>query len=125
MSLYHSEPGKLIGLIGDEDTCVGFLLGGIGEINKKRERNFFVVNKNTTPSDIEECFRKFLKRTDMDIIMIAQNYADMIRHLIEIQTEPIPTILEIPSKQCPYESAKDSILNRARGMFCPDDNTLY
>ena len=27
----HGARGKLIGVIGDEDTCVGFLLGGIGD----------------------------------------------------------------------------------------------
>ena len=27
-----SARGKLIGVIGDEDTCVGFLLGGIGKL---------------------------------------------------------------------------------------------
>ena len=31
----HSARGKLIGVIGDEDTCVGFLLGGVGELNKE------------------------------------------------------------------------------------------
>jgi vacuolar-type H+-ATPase subunit F/Vma7 len=28
-----------------QDTCTGFLLGGIGEINDKRQKNFFVVTK--------------------------------------------------------------------------------
>lgn len=64
--------GKLISVIGDEvssrtiilfftiasyhmimscdfswkDTCVGFLLGGVGEINKNRHPNFMVVDKS-------------------------------------------------------------------------------
>lgn len=29
-----------------QDTCVGFLLGGIGEINKHRHSNFMVVDKS-------------------------------------------------------------------------------
>ena len=29
-----------------QDTCTGFLLGGIGELNKKREPNFLVVSKS-------------------------------------------------------------------------------
>ncbi|KRF97384.1 uncharacterized protein Dwil_GK21017 [Drosophila willistoni] len=33
----------LIAIIGDEDTCVGFLLGCIGEVNKSLESNFMVV----------------------------------------------------------------------------------
>ena len=36
---------KLLAVIGDEDTCTGFLLGGIGEINNKRKPNYLVVNK--------------------------------------------------------------------------------
>ena len=37
--------GKVIGLIGDEDICVGFLLGGIGDRNvaKDPSNNFLVV----------------------------------------------------------------------------------
>jgi hypothetical protein len=29
-----------------QDTCVGFLLGGIGELNKRRQPNFMVVDKS-------------------------------------------------------------------------------
>lgn len=29
-----------------QDTCVGFLLGGIGEVNKHRQPNFMVVDKS-------------------------------------------------------------------------------
>jgi len=43
--------------------------------------------------------------------------AEMIRHEIDAHTQTIPAILEIPSKECPYDPAKDSILRRAR--VCP------
>ena len=33
-------------LIYFQDTCVGFLLGGVGEINKNRHPNFMVVDKS-------------------------------------------------------------------------------
>ena len=46
--------GKLIAVMGDEDTCTGFLLGGIGEINKQRKANYMVVDKDTPTSDIED-----------------------------------------------------------------------
>jgi hypothetical protein len=48
----------------------------------------------------------------------------MIRHVIEGHTQPIPAVLEIPSKDHPYDASKDSILRRAkvstisRPMFC-------
>ena len=73
-----SARGKLIGVIGDEDTCVGFLLGGIGELNKNREPNFMVVDKNTAVSDIEDTLKNFIRRDDIDIILINQNVAEMV-----------------------------------------------
>ena len=54
MATAHSRSGKLIAVIGDEDTCTGFLLGGIGELNKQRQPNFMVVEKDTSTQDIEE-----------------------------------------------------------------------
>ncbi|XP_026471189.1 V-type proton ATPase subunit F 1-like [Ctenocephalides felis] len=107
---------KLISVIGDEDTCVGFLLGGVGEINKKRQPNFMVVDRYTPIREIEECFQKFLKRDDIHIILITQNVADSIRQVIESNKSLLPAVLEIPSKDRPYDGSKDSILRRARGM---------
>jgi len=121
MAMHSSIKGKLIAVIGDEDTCVGFLLGGIGEINKNRQPNFFVVDKNTSISELEEMFKKFIRRDDIDIILINQNVAEMIRYVIDTHTTPVPAVLEIPSKDHPYDPSKDSILRRARGMFTPEE----
>jgi V-type H+-transporting ATPase subunit F len=121
MAMHSAIKGKLIAVIGDEDTCVGFLLGGIGEINKNRQSNFMVVDKNTSISEIEETFKKFLRRDDIDIILINQNIAEMIRHVIDTHSTPVPAVLEIPSKDHPYDPTKDSILRRARGMFTPEE----
>uniref|UniRef100_A0A8C7M1R1 V-type proton ATPase subunit F n=1 Tax=Oncorhynchus kisutch TaxID=8019 RepID=A0A8C7M1R1_ONCKI len=110
--------GKLIAVIGDEDTCTGFLLGGIGELNKNRSPNFLVVEKETSIAEIEETFKSFLTRNDIGIILINQFIAEMIRHAIDQHMESIPAVLEIPSKEHPYDASKDSILRRAKGMFC-------
>lgn len=64
-----------------------------------------------------------MKRDDIDIILINQNLAELIRHVIDSHTAPVPAVLEIPSKDHPYDAAKDSILRRARGMFNPEDMT--
>ncbi|MCL4132434.1 UNVERIFIED_CONTAM: hypothetical protein GTU68_004236 [Idotea baltica] len=110
--------GKLIAVIGDEDTCVGFLLGGIGEINKKREPNFLVVDKNTSVQEIEESYKNFVKRPDIDIILINQNIAEQIRHVIDSDNDnALPAVLEIPSKDHPYDASKDSVLRRAKVCF--------
>ncbi|EDV90728.1 GH14013 [Drosophila grimshawi] len=106
-------------VIGDEDTCVGFLLGGIGEVNDERQRNFMVVEKGTSVTEIDKCFKRFLAREDVAIIMINQVYADMIRPTIDNHLLAVPTVLEIPSKQLAYDAGKDSILKRASGILKP------
>ena len=125
----HAARGKLMGVIGDEDTCVGFLLGGVGELNKNRQPNFLVVDKNTAVSDIEDTLKTFIRREDISIILINQNVAEMVkpdrraatllvskylppkvRHVLDAHTSPVPAILEIPSKDSPYDPNKDSIL---------------
>ncbi|XP_033050244.1 V-type proton ATPase subunit F [Trachypithecus francoisi] len=113
--------GKLIAVIGDEDTVTGFLLGGIGELNKNRHPNFLVVEKDTTINEIEDTFRQFLNRDDIGIILINQYIAEMVRHALDAHQHSIPAVLEIPSKEHPYDAAKDSILRRARGMFTAED----
>ncbi|XP_053206274.1 V-type proton ATPase subunit F-like [Panonychus citri] len=124
MALTGTVPGKgkLIAVIGDEDTCVGFLLGGIGEVNRAKNPNlnFMVVDRNTVTSEIEDTFRAFLKRGDIDIILINQNVAERVRHVIDIHKDPIPAVLEIPSKDNPYDPAKDSIMKRAKGVLGGD-----
>ncbi|TDG48236.1 hypothetical protein AWZ03_005411 [Drosophila navojoa] len=119
MSDSSFEDGKLMAVIGDEDTCVGFLLGGIGEIDDERQPNFMVVEKDTSAAAIDECFKRFVAREDIAIIMINQIYADMIRATIDKHLQPVPTVLEIPSKQQAYDVNKDSILKRARGILQP------
>ncbi|KAG5330326.1 VATF ATPase, partial [Acromyrmex charruanus] len=73
-----------------------------------------VVDKNTAVSEVEDTFKRFIKRDDIDIILINQNVAEMIRHVIDSHTQPIPAVLEIPSKDHPYDASKDSILRRAK-----------
>jgi len=49
-----SARGKLLAVIGDEDVCTGFILGGVGEINKSRQPNYLVVKNDTTTTEIED-----------------------------------------------------------------------
>ncbi|KAL7975763.1 hypothetical protein Chor_010668 [Crotalus horridus] len=113
--------GKLIAVLGDEDTVTGFLLGGVGELDKHRRPNFLVVEKETALAEIEEAFRGFLAREDIGIVLINQFIAEMIRHVIDAHTKSLPAVLEIPSKEHPYDASKDSILRRAKGMFTAED----
>jgi len=52
--------------------------------------------------------RKFINRSDIAIILISQSIADVVRYIIDAHTAPIPTILEIPSKDAPYDPSKVS-----------------
>lgn len=98
---------------------------------------FFIIStSDTSISEVEDCFKRFLKRDDIDIILINQNVmyillerklintfdyqlkcsqiAELIRHVIDNHNDPIPAVLEIPSKDHPYDPSKDSILRRAK-----------
>lgn len=43
--------------------------------------------------------------------------ANMIRFLVDSYNKPVPAILEIPSKDHPYDPAHDSLLSRVRYLF--------
>jgi len=103
-------------MIADEDTITGFLLSGVGHKDKKRRENFLVVDNKTTQAKIEEAFRDFTKRDDIAILMITQKAAEDIRYLINDYDQIIPTILEIPSKDHPYDPSKDSVMTKVKRM---------
>lgn len=43
--------------------------------------------------------------------------AERIRHSVDTFTDPFPAVLEIPSKDHPYDPEKDSVLKRVRRLF--------
>jgi V-type H+-transporting ATPase subunit F len=109
-------------VIGDEPTVTGLLLSGIGERHPKYGTNFLLVEKETTRSEIEAKFKTLLNRPDVGIIMINQNIAEDIRELITAHEEVIPTVLEIPSKDIPYDPEKDSVLLSAAKQLYGSDS---
>uniref|UniRef100_A0A0N4Z7C0 V-type proton ATPase subunit F n=1 Tax=Parastrongyloides trichosuri TaxID=131310 RepID=A0A0N4Z7C0_PARTI len=102
--------GRMLSVIGDEDTIVGFLLGGIGGKLKNGEKNFFIVDDKTPIEKIEESFKKFTSRADIAIIIINQNIAEKIRPLMNEYSKSIPAILEVPSKTQPYDPRREKIV---------------
>lgn len=108
--------GSLLAVIGYEDTVTGFLLAGVGNVDLRKNTNFLVVSDKTTVKEIEDSFKDFTTRDDIAIILINQTVASMIRHLIDNYQLPTPAILEIPSKDQPYDPSKDSILSRVKHM---------
>ncbi|POM64979.1 V-type ATPase, F subunit [Phytophthora palmivora] len=111
-----SDSTKLIAVIGDEDTVTGFILAGIGH-RTAEGTNFLVVKPSTPIAAIEASFRSLSNRDDIAIILINQHVAEEIRHLLNTYEKTIPTVLEIPSKDSPYDPAKDYIMKRVNLML--------
>ena len=68
----------------------------------------------TTVTQIEDAFRRFTSRENVAVLLINQHIANDIRHLLDAYFEPVPAILEIPSKDHPYSVEQDSIMARVR-----------
>mmetsp|Transcript_29426 Transcript_29426/g.64841 ORF Transcript_29426/g.64841 Transcript_29426/m.64841 type:complete len:116 (+) Transcript_29426:142-489(+) len=109
------DVGKLIAIIGDEDTVTGFLLAGVGH-RTADATNFLIVKADTKLIEVEESFKTFSTRDDIGIILITQHVANDIRHVLKDYNQTIPTVLEIPSKEHPYDPEQDYIMQRVN-MF--------
>ncbi|RYP71406.1 hypothetical protein DL771_004773 [Monosporascus sp. 5C6A] len=111
---------QFLAVIGDEDSVTGLLLAGIGHVTSPpdSQKNFLVVDGKTDTAAIEAAFERFTtERKDIGIVLINQHVADKIRHRIDTYTAAFPTVLEIPSKDHPYDPEKDSVLRRVRRLF--------
>ena len=113
----HKGDGSLIGVIGDEDTVTGFLLAGVGDVDVRRRTNFLVVDAKTTRRAIEDAFKDLTTREDIAVVLINQTVADTIRHLVDDYARPVPAVLEVPSKDAPYDPSKDSVLARVQHLL--------
>eukprot|EP00922_Rhytidocystis_sp_ex-Travisia-forbesii_P048283 GHVS01071911.1.p1 GENE.GHVS01071911.1~~GHVS01071911.1.p1 ORF type:complete len:128 (+),score=15.43 GHVS01071911.1:180-563(+) len=109
-----------IAIIGDEDTVTGFLMTGIGVHDALGYKNFFIATKDSSRSDLEEAFRCYTTRKDVGVVLINQHVADEIRYLVDAHDLIIPTILEIPSKDKPYDPARDCVMQRVKMFFGGD-----
>ncbi|CAI9089474.1 OLC1v1007159C1 [Oldenlandia corymbosa var. corymbosa] len=107
----------LIAMIADEDTVTGFLLAGVGNVDLRRKTNYLIVDSKTTVKQIEDAFKDFTSREDVAVVLLSQYIANMIRFLVDSYNKPVPAILEIPSKDHPYDPAHDSVLSRVKYLF--------
>ncbi|KAG9229418.1 V-type proton ATPase subunit F [Amylocarpus encephaloides] len=111
---------QFLAVIGDEDSVTGLLLAGIGHVTQPpdSQKNFLVVDSKTDNAAIEEAFERFTsERKDIGILLINQHIAERIRHRVDTYTSAFPALLEIPSKDHPYDPEKDSVLRRVRRLF--------
>ena len=114
----------LMAVIADAATVTGMLLTGMGERNHKGQTNFFIVEKDTPTADIEQALEKMLAREDIGIILVGQSIAERIRPKIVEHELVIPTILEIPSKDQPYDPEKDTVVTRAASILWGADTGM-
>ena len=117
---FANQTDLKIAVIGDEDTVAGFCLAGVGQREASGTSNFLVVDSKTKRSDIEDMFTSFIHRKDIGVIVLNQHIAEDIRpSLKEYQAtgSVIPTVLEIPSKDHPYDPEKDALLQRVKVFF--------
>ncbi|OMO67159.1 ATPase, V1 complex, subunit F, eukaryotic [Corchorus olitorius] len=85
----------LIAMIADEDTVTGFLMAGVGNVDLRRKTNYLIVDSNPDRGEV----------------------ANMIRFLVDSYNKLVPAILEIPSKDHPYDPAHASVLSRVKYLF--------
>ena len=50
-------------------------------------------------------------------LLVDFQVANMIRFIVDSYNNPVPAILEIPSKDHPYDPSHDSILSRVKYLF--------
>ncbi|XP_028081485.1 V-type proton ATPase subunit F-like [Camellia sinensis] len=81
------------------------------------DERLFYYGLETTVKQIEDAFKEFTTREDIAIVMISQFVANMIRFLVDSYNKPAPAILEIPSKDHPYDPTHDSVLSRVKYLF--------
>ena len=76
-----------------------------------------IVNKDTQDETLEKTLKGWIAKEEVGIIMIGQSYAERVRSMIvehqENEEKILPTVLEIPTKECPYDPTKDSMLVKA------------
>ncbi len=85
------------------------------------KKNFLIVDSKTHQFDIEELLQELTNRKDISIIFIIQGCAEIIGVAVDAYSHSGqlgPTILEIPSKEQPYDPHKDAIMQRA-AFFMP------
>merc|ERR1712129_387527 len=93
---------------------------GIGHVDGQGKKNFMIVDSKTWARDIEEMFHDLTNRKEICMVLITQGIAN-IRLTVDAygaSGKVVPTVLEIPSKEHPYDPQQDNIMRRV-AVFMP------
>merc|ERR1712217_907381 len=97
------------------------LLAGVGHVDGQGKKNFMIVDTKTHRKDIDDKFHELTSRKDIAMVLITQGCADEIRVAVDAFSATgaaVPAVLEIPSKEQPYDPRKDAIMQRV-AFFMP------
>lgn len=71
---------------------------------------------------VENTFDRFLKDSSISVILLTQEVSEkFLREKITKREEIYPVILEIPSKEKPYDPVKDVVIQRAHRLLYGSD----
>jgi V-type H+-transporting ATPase subunit F len=90
------ENRRRLAVMGDEETLIGFLIAGVENLHS--DPNLVQVTEETSEEDLRRMFHVLTKRRDIAIVLICDFVAEKIRAEIQEYKDPVPSILEIPSK---------------------------
>ncbi|KAF7278092.1 hypothetical protein GWI33_008856 [Rhynchophorus ferrugineus] len=99
----YIKPPRLIAIIGDEDTCAGFVLAGIGEVDDLEIPNYFIADSKTDDYLLEKAFDAFTHRDDIGIVLITREASEKISNKVKNYKSVDPAVLVIPGHNGPYE----------------------
>lgn len=109
-----------VAVIGDEQTVCGMILGGMGCVDGQGRKNFFVVDSKTRSHEIADFFTECTQRKDLAMIMLTQTQANEIRNVVDDFARSgqfVPAVVEMPSKDVPFDPKKDPIMQRVQMFF--------
>ena len=75
-----------------------------------------------TQANVENNFDRFLTDSSISVILITQEVSEKyLKEKITKREEIYPVILEIPSKEKPYDPVKDMVMQRAHRLLYGSD----
>ena len=97
----------------DNKTEVSTIEGAFESFTRERKDIAIVLINQHVRSDAERLkdFR------DVVLMALLVQIADKIRGKVDTYNEAFPSLLEIPSKDHPYDPEKDSVMKRVRKLF--------